>query len=442
MSETEHEPVIIGCGLTGMVISDQLTRADISHVLIGDPPGDQPRLGESLDPAGTIQLLNSYPEFDEFYHKKRGITVFSGECVTTCDFSQTAARSLGLRMMGFQSPPEFIDIDRVGFDQALYQKVVASEYCTRLDSLVDTVEYDEETDTVEELHLQGWDTLRPSYVFDCTNFVRLLGRALEIPVDRLSEPQRVVFTDYHAAAEPDGGVRQIGGQLKHADHLVRLYAETDGIDGLAWAIPIDSYVSVGISMPNDQDDLGTDEVLRLVEDAYRRRGMDLLDSFDEHAEVTDIPRQQYFIHERAYGQNWLLAGPSYGHFWFPSASGVSTSLLAASLAPGLLEYPEKLGHRYQEYVDGLRESHDIFDRLITRDRDEISRELVETEIDRIIAENVKRVGRLSTIQHGPLTSGTARLFMTVADRDGVIQGDCEVYTADLARQAWTVFDNE
>lgn len=441
MRGSGREPVIVGSGLTGMVISDRLSGAGVSHVLIGEPPDDQPRLGESLDPAGTLELLDHYPEFDGFYHKKRGISVFTGDCVTVCNFSQSVPRSLGLRVMGFQSPPEFIDIDRIGFDRALYEKVVTSEYCTHFDSLVDTVDYDREADTIESVNLEGGEMLESSYVFDCSNFVRLLGKNLNVPVEWISDPQRVVFTDYHAPASkrPD---TLLDETVEHADHLVRLYADIDGLDGLAWAIPIGSYISVGISLPEEQEIPDADEVLTLVEDAYRRRGLDFLDDYDEPRQVTEIPHQQYFIHDRAFGQNWLMAGPAYGYFWFPSASGVTTSLVAAHLAPQLLQSPLRAGQQYQDYVDQLRTTHQIFDRVINRDHRDISKELVATETSRIISENVKRVGRLAVMRNGPVASGVARLLMKAASLDGVIQGDCKVRNADLAQQSQAVCADE
>lgn len=441
MTATENKPLVVGCGLTGMVISDRLTRAGIPHVLLGDPPDDRPRLGESLDPAGTLELLESYPEFDDFYYKKRRINVFAGDYATTCDFGQTLARTFGLRMMGFESPPEFLDVDRVGFDEALYEEVVASDYCLRLESLVDSVDYDPETDAVEAVHLESGETTRPSYVFDCTNFVRLLGRALDVPVEWLGDPQRVVFTDY-PASDGAGYVDTFDDKVVHADHLVRLYDDIDGLDGAAWAIPIGSYVSVGISMPKERDAPEADAVLERVEDAYRRRGLDLLDVVGDPKPPVDIPHQQYFIHERAYGRNWLLAGPSYGQFWFPSASGVGTSLVAATLAPRILDRPEEAGRQYQNYVDGLQDTHYVFDRLISRNHDEITRELVETESSRIIAENVKRVGRLAMMRKGPLARGAARLFMKVASYDGFVEGNCSVYNTDMARQTQTILEHE
>lgn len=436
----QHEPVIAGSGLTGLLISDRLSQEEIPHVLLGDPPGDQPRLGESLDPAGTLALLEAYPELDDFYYKKAGISVFLGDYATACDFSPTLARSLGLRMLGFPAPDVFIDMDRVGFDRALHERVEASEYCTRRESLVDTIDSEEGSDRVEALHLEGGETLEPDYVFDCTNFVRLLGRELGIPVEGISEPQRVVFTDYHAL-DPAKAQRRLGDSMKHADHLLRLYEDLDGLDGLAWAIPIGSYTSVGVSMPLDQDLPDEKKVLALVEEAYRRRGMHLFDVFNDPDPPVDVPQQQYFVHERAFGRNWMMAGPSYGQFWFPTASGVGTSLLAAQIAPQALETPEEAPRRFQAYVDGLRESHHVFDRMITRDRDEITEELVESETERIMTESAKRVARMAIVQKGPLAGGVGRLFEKAVGLDGVVAGDCPLYEADIARQKQEILDD-
>ena len=441
MTPTERLPVIIGSSLSGMVISDQLTQAGLPHILIGSPPNDQPRLGESIDPAGTLELLELYPELDRFYFKKRWITVFVADYATACKFGRSLGRNAGLRAMGFQSPPEFIHVDRVGFDQALYERVVASDYCTRVESLVEKVDYNGQSDTIEALHLKSGETLSPAYVFDCTNHVRLLGRALDIPIEWLGEPQRVVFTHYHASAgTPEE--RLFDDEWKHATNIVRLYTDIDGLNGLAWAIPLGSYISVGISLPLEDDDLQADEVLARVEDAYRRRGINFLDVFDCPKPAIVIPYQQYFYHERAFGQNWLLAGPSYGQVWFPSSSGVGSSLAAAYIAPGILRNPRALGRKYQGYVAGFRESHHVFDRMITQNHDVMTRELVKVESNRIIAENVKRVARLATLQKGGVARTFARLLMKAASYDGVIQSSCKVYRAELAQQTKTIFGYE
>ena len=69
MEEKDNNvPVIIGSGLSGMAISDVLSQNSIAHIMLGAPPNDLPRLGESIDPAGTLELLRYYPQYDELYY--------------------------------------------------------------------------------------------------------------------------------------------------------------------------------------------------------------------------------------------------------------------------------------------------------------------------------------------------------------------------------------
>ena len=91
-------------------------------------------------------------------------------------------------MMGFESPPELLDVDRIGFDRALFDQVVANEHCTHVDTRVEAVEYDRDTDTIESVSLQNGETFDPDFVFDCTNAIRLLGRMLQVPVEWLGTP--------------------------------------------------------------------------------------------------------------------------------------------------------------------------------------------------------------------------------------------------------------
>lgn len=431
-------PVIIGSGLSGMAISDVLSQHKISHIMLGAPPNDLPRLGESIDPAGTLELLRYYPQYDKLYYKKSWITVFLGDYATSCNFNQDLVRIVGLPLIGFRSPPQFIHVDRVAFDSALYQKVVASAYLNQINSLVIDTSYNRETDRIEELHLANGETLATSHVFDCTNHIRLLGRSLNIPIEFISEPQRVVYTHYHA---PEGTPTEclFDDHWKHATNILRHYEDIDGLNGLAWAIPLGSYISVGISMPMDDNELADDEVMKLVEEAYARRGLDFVRTFSEPRSFMSVPRQQYFMHERGYGANWLMAGPSFGQVWFPSASGVGAALVAGQLAPQFLQSPQQAGEAYEGYVRGLLESHKTFDRMIAHHHTVMTAELVKKESNGIVSENVKRVARLATLQNGPIAGSFARLLLRAASRDGTASSGCKIWKADLADQTETIF---
>ena len=431
-------PVIIGTGLSGMAISDWLTRARIAHIMIGGEPNHLPRLGESIDPAGTLILLRFYPEYERYYFRKKWISVLLGEYATSCNFGQNLNRIVGLKLLGFNSPPEFIHVDRVGFDNAFYEKVIASEYCQRMQALVADIEYDEASDSILALTLADGVVIRPSYVFDCTNHFRLLGRTLNIPLQTISAPQRVVYNHYHAngAAPLCDSVEM---EWLHATNILRLYADLDGINGLAWLIPLGSYVSLGISIPMGDNNCSDADVMDLLITAYTRRGMAVGEHFPESKQVMSVPRQQYFFHDRAYGKNWLLAGPSYGQVWFPSASGVGAAMVAGYIAADIIDSPAEVGQLYQDYIVGLQESHTIFGRMILKHHSELTPELVKVESNRIVTENVKRVARLATIQSGKMGAAFGRVLLKAVSREGVASSGCVVYKTDMPDQTRTVF---
>lgn len=438
MNQLTDKPVIVGSGLSGMFISDWLSRAGIDHVMIGAPPNRLPRLGESIDPAGTLELLRFYPEYDRFYYRKRWISVFLGDYATSCNFGQNFGRQVGLRMLGFNSPPEFVHVDRVGFDNALFEKVVASPHCHRLESLVESLDYNQESDTIEAICLENGDRLQPTYVFDCTNHVRLLGKALEIPLQTISQPQRIVYNHYHADGEAPVCDTNDKEWL-HSTNIIRLYEDLDGINGLSWAIPLGKYISVGISIPRGDSDAEPEEVMRLLSAAYARRGIPYEAYFPHPKEQMSIPYQQYFLHERASGNNWLLAGPSYGQVWFPSSSGVGAALLAGYIAADIIKSPAEVGQLYQDYIIGLKESHYIFDRMILKHHSEMTPELMKLESNRIVAENVKRVARLAMIQNGRVGASFGRMLIRATNREGVAASGCVVYEAPLEEQTAVIF---
>ena len=64
--------VIIGCGLTGLAISRSLSKAGVRHLLLGKPAAKgTPRLGESINAEGTVDLEEFFPELKDTYFRKR-----------------------------------------------------------------------------------------------------------------------------------------------------------------------------------------------------------------------------------------------------------------------------------------------------------------------------------------------------------------------------------
>ena len=164
-----------------------------------------------------------------------------------------------------------------------------------------------------------------------------------------------------------------------------------------------------------------------------------MDYFPNPSKQLSVPYQQYFFHERAYGKNWLLAGPSYGQVWFPSASGVGAAMVAGFIAADIIKSPEEVGQLYQDYIIGLKESHNIFDRMILKHHSELTPELMKVESNRIVSENVKRVARLATMQSGPMGAAFAKVLLKAVNREGVAASSCVVFEADMVDQTRSIF---
>lgn len=430
----DGKPVIIGGGLTGMVISHYLSRAGIEHVLLGASPNSRPRLGESIDPAGSVALLEDFPEHAEHYHLKRYVSVYSGNYAAICDFRRKLTRSLGLRLLGFGAGDEFIHVDRIGFDLALFERTVAHPLCTHADLRVESMRYDEGSDRITDLHLSESSVVRPSYVFDATNHLRLVASSVGLPTQWIGELQRVVFRHYR---HPAGGGACDAGGWRHCTSLMRLYERWDGLDGFAWCIPLGAYVSIGISMDAASQEPGDEEVIERVADAYARRGLDVREHFSERSEVIAV-RNRYFLHERGYGGNWLLAGPSFGQVWFPTSSGVGTALMAGAIAPRMLESSSRFGPAYEAYVRALLHSHVLFDQMIASDADQLTGERIRQVAEQIVAENIKRVARLAMVHSGPAARACAWLVRQVSVPP-LTNAGWRVYETELPAQTASMF---
>src|SRR3954447_12127179 len=161
-------PVVIGSGFTGLSISHHLSRASIDHVVIGRRPDMSPRLGESLNLEGTLLLQEAFPALARFFFPKRDALGFFGGYEVLCDFevSQRAISRAIFRSLGYAPATEFLQVDRLGFDAALWDLATGSAHCTVLDAPVAELELDESADRFTGIRLADGTSLRPSYVFD------------------------------------------------------------------------------------------------------------------------------------------------------------------------------------------------------------------------------------------------------------------------------------
>ena len=415
-------PIVIGSGLTGLSISHCLSRAAVDHVLIGRPPDRSPRLGESMNLEGTLLLWETFPQLSQFFFPKKQVLGYCGDYEVVCDFdvSQRAVSRVIFRSLGYEYVDQFLQVDRIGFDAALWDLVVNSKHCTVHDASVAGLGYDAPRDAFSQVRLSDGTVFRPSYVFDATNHGRLLGQTAKLGHRTLGDRQRVAYTHFHLAPNASGAAEP--WELTTA--IVRLFRESDGIDAIAWCIPLGRYVSVGVSMSATESDLPDAALLDRVAAAFVRYGVDYRRRYSVGAEVKGL-RHSYFVYERAFGPNWLLAGPSFCQVWWMASSGVGTALAAAQLAPKLLEDPERWGAEYESYMQRLVSIQETFDYFALAPREAYEPVNLHRFSDRFVINNLSRLAASARMRESRLAVAMSPTLEWVF-RTGGIRDYCSV----------------
>jgi flavin-dependent dehydrogenase len=425
-------PVIVGSGLTGMSISTTLSRAGVDHLLVGGPPGTLPRLGESLNLEGTLLLLEMYPELSRFFFAKKVVLGYLGEHQLACDFdvAERLVSRVLFRALGYRAVSEFLQFDRLGFDAALWDATAASPHCTVVDAKVAGLDYDAGADAFTAVRLEDGRALTPSYLFDASNHGRLLGQAMGMPMHPLGEPQRVAYTHFHA---PEGVPVNVD-EWELATVVMRLFRDTDSVDGIAWCIPLGRYVSIGLSMSADESDAPDEELLEITERAYARYGVRYRERFSRTVPIMGL-KHRYFVYDRAAGRNWLLAGPSFAQVWWMAGAGVGTALAAAQLAPRVLRDPARWGREYDRYMRRLVPIHATFEYFASAPRaDYVPRELHRYS-DRFTLTNLVRLAASTRLRGSLLGRVAGPVVDRILSRPGTICDFCDVRRVALRPEA-------
>lgn len=424
-----QRPVIVGSGLTGMSISAMLSRAGVDHVLVGGPPGTLPRLGESLNLEGTLLLREMFPELSRFFFPKKVVRGYLADQQLTCDFDVAERRvsRLVFRALGYRAVAEFLQFDRLGFDAALWEATAASPRCTVVQAKVAGLDYDAAADAFTAVRLEGGDTLCPSYLFDASNHGRMLGQAMGMEMRTLGVNQRVAYTHFHA---PDGVPVRVE-EWEDATIILRLFRDTDGLDGIAWCIPLGRYVSIGLSLAADETDVTDEELLEITERAYERYGVRYRERFSRAVPIMGL-RHRYFVYDRAAGANWLLAGPSFAQVWWMAGAGVGTALAAAQLAPRLLHDPVRWGREYDRYMRKLEPIHGTFEFFATAPRERYVPRELHRYSDRFTVTNLVRLAASTRLRSPVRAATTGPLLTRLLERPGVIRDFCDVRRVEPA----------
>ncbi len=309
----------------------------------------------------TIEFQRNYKEYTQYFYRKEVTPFFMGDIVSGLRFH--GFKSMASLFLDDDQPECFIHIDRIGFDEALYREVSGAKECRWIDDVVERVDYDKDTDRVTSIRLKNGQIIQPSFVWDCTNHVRLLGRALEIPFRNFDKPREVFFTHYFMK-DSQPICRREDVPWIHATSLLRADAAVDQLSGVSWLIPLGRYVSVGISMrPEDVGDLTPEEVITRLTKAYQVRGLDYTTHFPRRKEIVRVP-SQHFIYDRVVGMNWALVGGSGSSTWFTSGSNISIIACMATMADKIIREPEIYGEHYSRHVAGFTRTQEIYDQLL------------------------------------------------------------------------------
>lgn len=381
MEQLDGRPVVLGSSFSGLLMSLALSDAGIEHVLIGgDEPAEVPRLGESLNECASPAMWRAFgEEFPEFFYTKSHISLLNGDVASQVHIGNPNRNLESIAWLArkrrhavlrvFQScvtGKNLLHVDRVGLDRAIYHKAIAQPACRFVKQLVAEVSLNKETDRVEQLTLTDGSQLAPSYVFDTTGFRGLVVTAAGVGTRPLSNLQRVDWTHYRRD-EPAGALRE---WWLRGTNLLRLDRESDGINGISWLIPLGQTLSLGVSVDEEEcAAAGYDksDVMRLLAEAYARRGVDYRRLFPHEHPVVQELKHRYYVRERAYGANWLLVGGTYVSIWFPSSAGIWTTVAAADMVGKLLENPARYGARYEKMLQPLLSFHNHLEAMIHGD---------------------------------------------------------------------------
>lgn len=435
----ESMPVIIGTGITGMAISRALSQKKIKHLAIGTlPHPSRPKLGESLNGEGSLDLEDLFPEFSQYYFPKKNIIFYTGKLVTRCDLdtSKNSIFAAFFKLTGFNAFKHLLHVDRIGFDLALFESVTQDEHCLFLERKVTDIVYDRDLDEIQAIFLDDGSKIRPSFVFDATNHVRLLPQKLEITCHFFSEQQKIFFTHYRSQNSQlcHSECQDKTASWSHSTNLLKLCQDLDGIDGMAWCIPLGDYVSVGMSINAEKYDLSAREAIALLDRAYQQRGIDYRQYYSQETEIISV-RNQYFRHERAGGTNWLLAGGTYSQVWFPTGSGVATSLYAARFADRFLKSPQKTRQQYEDFMSRFWPSHDVHEQIITSDINNLTYQQMYRWTDSLLTTTLLRVCTYAQSRNHKLGGLFAKLIkFLIESKIAKIEFFCKILESDLERQ--------
>lgn len=440
-------PVIIGAGFSGMAISRTLGRKNINHILIGDAPNDiPPKLGESLNGEGSLDLEEFFPEFSQHYYPKKNIVFYTGKLVSSCNFDGSKWPQIVqfCKLTGFNIFNQLLHVDRVNFDVELFKQVTANENCQFIKTRVKEIKHSEEKNFIDEMTLGNNETIKPSFVFDTTNHAKLLPGKLNLPVQELGEKQRVVFTHYRIPANKKENILP---QLERepwifSTSLLILHRKLDDIDGFSWCIPLGDSISVGISISAGENQHTDEEVMTLLNNAFARRGLNYRKFYNEETNIVSMPNQNR-IFNRLYGKNWLLVGGTYCNVLFTTSAGLTLCLFVGLLADKFLKHPKKMMKQYEYFASKFLSLNDTHKKIVSSDLDNFKPEEMSRITDSLILTTFSRLCIYAQSRNGKIAALFASLIGFLIDKKIFkVNQYCKIIEANIADQTCSIYTKE
>lgn len=387
MSKHYPQPVIVGTELTGLLISIALSNAQISHVLLGNPPGDQlPRMGQILTPVGTPTFAENFPELAHLAYPKKQRSVHVGDYYMQLDFSHPTVAPI-LSTVSALGGPQFTypwNLDRVATDKALFEKAVHAPFCHHVAGQAQAAEYDQPNDYIRSITLEDGTQIPTSHLFDATGHERFLGRQLNLPCRALGTPQMIV----HALYEPAEGSRDtpLAAWYQDRANVGRLYRDQDGIDGIVCCIPLGDHISIHLSHAVENQEFSTEQLLVMAQNGLNRYGIRYQECFPRCTQSGSAIQEQY-VHERAFGANWLLTGSAYCNTLVSIAANTDTYFAAYYVGPNFLREPQTVGTIYQQYLDYFLIMQEVWHWGLTHAPEAATKQPIRHSLDRYIWAN-------------------------------------------------------
>lgn len=367
--ELQNMPVIIGTSISGMGVSKKLSNQKIPHILIGDiVQSKRPTLGESIEIFGTRVLTDLFPNQHKYYHAKLGINYHLENTICHFDFKRSFKLPEIMEMMkrtkyNYMAEDSYslLHVDRAEFDPAIFREVTASPYCRFINCQVEAVNYDQTEDSVNKIYLKDGTTIIPSYVFDGTNALRVLATMLNIEVEYLTAPLRLVYTHYAANPSRKHELNSKNYPWYVFTNILRHYSKSSGFDGSSWCIPVGEHLSIGTNIYTDCS-LSDTEIMEITKKLYQKRGVDYKQIYTENTQINSLKGPYYYC-KKVFGKNWILASGAAALTWYTAQTGVESAMFVANIADRLLRFPQYYGEYFQNFVHRQIKMHKIHDWL-------------------------------------------------------------------------------